>query len=263
MKTAAHALFLTLLTVSVGSAQNPWGDWIPQQSRSLPTGMSYQQRAGSTTTHRNGATSKTWGNSGLRQESQLDIGFSAGNDKDNAMKFGRQRDEKWFAGVRGGVRAGYAADTGISQEGRVGNTKVRTYSEAEAFVGVEAGAQAGVSNNGVGINGNAFAGARVRGSVGTDVGPVGVAATGEAWSGVGVEAGVDAKYKNGRVNFDYGVGGAVGVGGKAGGEVSVDLRKPAKAVNRVRSTGRKVSSTSKRVKSKGKAAKNNIKKLFK
>ncbi|QDV83434.1 hypothetical protein [Planctomycetes bacterium TBK1r] len=278
MKTATSVVLVALLAVSVGSAQNPWGDWVPQPIPQTTSNLKYQQRAGSTTTHRNGAVSESWFNSGFTQEAGVEIGVSSGNDKQHGTKFGRERDEKWFAGVRGGVRAGYAADTGVAQTGQIGNTRVRSYAEAEAFVGVEAGAQAGVSNNGVGVNANAFAGARVGARTGTEVGPVDAAVTGEAWAGVGVEAGADAKYKNGRIKFDYGAGGAIGVGGKFGGDVSVDVRQPIKAAKGLDSTRRSVSNdvgktartvsgstrkSVKSVKSTGKKAKRSIGKLFK
>jgi hypothetical protein len=85
-----------------------------------------------------------------------------------------------------------------------------TWSPPQAVVQAEAGA---------------FAGARV-GAEGTIMaGPVGVKGRAEAWAGVGVEAHLNAGYKDGKLSLDFGLGAALGVGGKLSGGVEIDVGK--------------------------------------
>ena len=226
MTHAATAIAVILLTTTSAFGQS---------------NATYQRRAGSNTQHKNGSTSATHVNAGLKKEAGIEAGFFTGNDKTNERTIGRNRDEKWFLGIRGGARAGAAVDAGASHTVGIDGTPVRTYVEGEAFVGVEADAQAGVSNTGAGVNAGAFAGARVSGKAGTEVGPVDTGVTGEAWAGVGAEAGAEVTYKNGEFGFDYGAGAAIGVGGKVGGSVSVDAGG---AINGAKKVGSKINSTS-------------------
>lgn len=130
MRHASATIAVALLTITSAFGQS---------------NAAYQQRAGSSTQHKDGSTSEAHANAGLKEEAGIEAGFFMGNDKTNEKTIGRNRDEKWFLGIRGSARAGAAVDAGASHTENIGGTDVRTYVEGEAFVGVEADAQAGVS----------------------------------------------------------------------------------------------------------------------
>lgn len=71
----------------------------------------------------------------------------------------------------------------------------------------------------------AFAGARagVEGKAG--VGPFRATGRAEGWAGVGAGAKLDTGYKDGKLKLDFGVGAALGVGGKLKVGVEVDVGK--------------------------------------
>ncbi|MEL7499904.1 MAG: hypothetical protein AAFN77_20035 [Planctomycetota bacterium] len=162
--------------------------------------------------------SKNW--QGNNYEAGAGIGFDQRTD---SYVGGRYDQDGPFVGAGGSVGAGLYGDAGVSQSGQIGKVKIRNYAEGTGFVGTEAGAEAGIGREGVVIGANGFAGGRVSGTVGSDVGPVGYGATGEAWSGLGVEAGANIGMDDGVIRFGGELGGALGVGGKLGVQGSVDV----------------------------------------
>lgn len=149
----------------------------------------------------------------------------------------------------------YATSRGIGVEGSVGagvQTEAQGAINLGDHVNVNGGAkaQAGAMASGdaridFGQNGNydleaggsAMAGAKVEGHVGADVGGVGANATGEAWAGVGVEANGTLGYKDGHFKVGGSLGAALGVGGKAGFEIDVNVPE---AVNTAKSAAKAV-----------------------
>lgn len=248
LKTCALLIF-----VSASQAATPFGSDAGYRSR------------GRTSSTKDGVTHQAEVSAGLDERSGFETGlFVDGEARKGSQKggqYGERKDERWFAGARGGVQAGAFAEASASQSGRVGKVDIENYAEGETFVGSEAGVQAGVSNNGVGLGANAFTGGRVSGKVGTEVGPAGVAATGEAWSGLGAEAGVNVTMKDGKLKLGGELGAALGVGGKLGAEITIDTRpigKVAKGAGQFASgAGKKVGKTAGKVgRHIGKAGKN-------
>lgn len=196
----------------------------------------YKERAGVSST-KDGVTHQANVNAGLDQRAGFETGvFVEGKNQKGKQKsktYGERENERWFAGARGGAQAGAFADASASQSGRVGNVEIENYAQGETFVGSEAGVEAGVSNNGVGLGCSAFTGGRAAGKVGTHIGPAGVGATGEAWSGLGAEAGVNVTMKDGKLKLGGELGAALGVGGKLGAEITIDTKPIGKAAQDV------------------------------
>ena len=130
---------------------------------------------------------------------------------------------------------------------RIGTDALNTTSsvKGDAFVGADAGANVGVDfsprsgSAGVSAGLDAFAGAKAKGKVrqslgvaGENIGAVGV--SGEAWAGIGASANATAGFEDGKFKLSASVGAALGVGGKVGFDVEVDVVGTAKAAVQVR-----------------------------
>lgn len=153
------------------------------------------------------------------------------------------------AGVRGTVGVRGSAEAGLYID-----ADPRLEANAEAFVGAEVNADGttrtmvvglGIGANGqanarAGAEGNAnlkagkegvagtvggFAGARASAEGGGDIGGVGAKGTAEAQAGIGFEAAGAATFENGKLKIGYEQGVALGVGGKLGGELTIDVEK--------------------------------------
>jgi hypothetical protein len=110
-----------------------------------------------------------------------------------------------------------------------------------AYVGAEAGAKAGVNFNprsgdvGVSAGLDAFAGAKAKGVVrqslglaGENIGRAGV--SGEAWAGIGASANASAGFEDGKFKLSGSLGAALGLGGKVGFSVEVDVVGTGRAI---------------------------------
>ncbi|WP_166831054.1 hypothetical protein [Thalassoroseus pseudoceratinae] len=202
----------------------------------------YRERTGVSST-KDGVTHQASVSAGLDERSGFDVGIFADDRNQKGQQksktYGDRNDERWFAGARGGVQAGAFADATASQSGQVGNVEIENYAQGETFVGSEAGVEAGISNNGLGLGANAFTGGRATGRLGTEIGPAGAAATGEAWSGLGAEAGVNLSMDDGKLKLGGELGAALGVGGKLGAEITIDTKPIGKAAKTVGTAGKK------------------------
>jgi hypothetical protein len=169
----------------------------------------------------NETVSKDLGGTNVEAKASLEL------DQRTSSSLGAKVDEngEFFAGAEAKAGAGLYGNAEASHSGKIGDVEIRNSAEVEAFVGTEAEAKAGISNDGVEIGGSAFAGARVEGSVGTEIGPAEAKLKGEAWSGAGVEAGADAGFDDGKLTIGVELGAAIGVGGKVGTEVSLDFNE--------------------------------------
>lgn len=120
--------------------------------------------------------------------------------------------------VSGEVTVGATADGQLTQD--YGAIEFTHRGEALAGGRLEGGLDVG--GNGVHAHGELFAGGRVEYEFGADVGGVGASGTAEGWAGAGVSGTADLGYENGRFTIDLEGGAAVGVGGKLGGEITID-----------------------------------------
>ncbi|MCE7001592.1 hypothetical protein LWC34_01855 [Kibdelosporangium philippinense] len=194
------------------------------------------------------AAAKWWG---TEAEGKFDSGFFSGTGKASVDVLGAeaQANAKWGPD---GLTAGASAEAYLAKAGAEGTLNLSEYSsvsgKAEVFVGAKAEAEANIGWGGAEASVGAFAGARVEGEVGAEVGGIGAGVKGEAWAGAGVEAdaqlgmGDDGKF---HVGGSFGVG--LGYGAKLGFDVSVD---PGKVVDTVGDVAGAVGNT---VESAGKA----------
>lgn len=140
-----------------------------------------------------------------------------------------------------GAKLGVAGQAGLSGalEGNANYGIVGAHAKGTAFAGAEGEASITAGKNGINGQAGAFAGGKVGGSVGADVGGLGAGATAEGWAGAGAEAefklgkGEDGKW---HIGGQAGVG--LGLGGKVGGEITVD---PGKIVDTVGDAGKAIS----------------------
>lgn len=126
------------------------------------------------------------------------------------------------------VKAGVSL-IGVKAEGSVGAeygvAEVGATSEAVVLASAEGDASLGL--NGAHAQGEVFAGAKAGGTVSGDVAGIGGEGTAEAWAGIGAAGHVDFGFDDGK--FTIGGSGALafGVGGKIGGNVTIDVEQVA------------------------------------
>jgi len=141
------------------------------------------------------------------------------------------RAEAHLLGVQGSAKRKFGTDAV--------NTTTSVWTNA--YVGAEAGAKAGVNFNprsgdvGVSAGLDAFAGAKAKGVVrqslglaGENIGRAGV--SGEAWAGIGASANASAGFEDGKLKLGASVGAALGLGGKVGFSVEVDVIGTGRAI---------------------------------
>ena len=103
---------------------------------------------------------------------------------------------------------------------------VGVQAQGSAMAGANTEAKATLGKDGLHAGAEAFAGAKAEGSASADVAGVGAGVTGEAWAGAGASASVDVgKGEDGKYHIGGEVGVGLGVGGKAGFQVTVDPGK--------------------------------------
>ena len=170
-----------------------------------------------------GAEAKVWGD---ETSGEFDDGFFSGKGSLSAdvLGAGAQAHAKWG---QDGLSAGASAEAYLAKAAAAGMLNFGDHAsisgEGEAFVGANAEIGNSVSWTGMEHNAEAFAGARVEGSVGAEVAGIGAGVNGEAWAGAGIETsaqvgmGDDGKF---HVGGSFGIG--LGLGGKVGFEMSVD-----------------------------------------
>ncbi|MFG2298579.1 hypothetical protein [Streptomyces sp. NPDC048603] len=117
-------------------------------------------------------------------------------------------------------------------EGRAEYGHMGYYMRGEGFAGAEAGVSAGASLSGVNAGAKAFAGAKASYAGGGELAGIGAGGTAEGWAGAGAEAKVTfGKGEDGKFHIGGEVGVALGLGGKLGGEFTVDPGKVADAAS--------------------------------
>jgi hypothetical protein len=147
------------------------------------------------------------------------------------------------AKVKGSARAeAHVAGVEASAKRRIGSDALNTTTavHGRAYVGAEAGATGSVTFDprkgdvGVSAGLDAFAGAKATGSIRQSFGAAGenigsVKARGEAWAGIGASADASAGFQDGKLKLSASLGAALGVGGKVGFDIEIDVVGTAKA----------------------------------
>ncbi|MEU6212119.1 hypothetical protein ABZ891_19735 [Streptomyces sp. NPDC047023] len=148
-----------------------------------------------------------------------------------------------YAGARATANVGFT-DGGLTgkaeasvggralAEGRAEYGHMGYYMRGEGFAGAEAGVSAGASLSGVNAGAKAFAGAKATYAGGGELAGIGAGGTAEGWAGAGVEAKVTfGKGEDGKFHIGGEAGVALGLGGKLGGEFTVDPAKVSAAAS--------------------------------
>jgi len=112
-----------------------------------------------------------------------------------------------------------------SAEGNVEYGVTAAKAQAAGFAGAEASTKVSVGKAGLHAGAEAFAGAKATGSISADVAGIGAGVTGEAWAGAGAEAHADLGMQGGKFTIGGEVGVGLGIGGKIGTEVQIDVGK--------------------------------------
>jgi len=97
--------------------------------------------------------------------------------------------------------------------------------KGEALLGATGEGHLEAGKTGVHAGGELFAGGKISGTVEGDVGGVGGEATAEGWAGAGIQGDADIGFKDGKFTIGGHGGAALGLGGKVGGEVTLDFPK--------------------------------------
>ncbi|MGA8257513.1 MAG: putative T7SS-secreted protein [Nocardioides sp.] len=95
--------------------------------------------------------------------------------------------------------------------------------EGEVLVGATGEGEISIGKQGVHANGELFAGGKIEGAINGDIGGVGGEGRAEGWAGFGISGNADLGYKDGKLTVGGDGGVAVFLGGKLGGEVTLDF----------------------------------------
>jgi hypothetical protein len=134
------------------------------------------------------------------------------------------------AATQDGAKVGIAGQLGAggTVEGKANHGLLGLTGKGTAFAGAEGEANLTVGKEGVQGQAGAFAGAKAGGSLGADFGGLGAGVTAEGWAGAGAEAEFTfGKGEDGKWHIGGNAGVGLGLGGKVGGEITVD---PARVV---------------------------------
>ena len=134
-----------------------------------------------------------------------------------------------FAGVTSdGAKVALNGQVGanVVAEGKANYGILGATAKGSGFAGAEVDAGATAGKDGLDARAGAFAGAKASGSLGGDIGGVGAGGTAEGWAGVGAEADVQlGKGEDGKWHIGGSAGAGFGLGGKVGGEITIDPPK--------------------------------------
>lgn len=142
-----------------------------------------------------------------------EAGVGVGRDGLPAVRVGAEA----FVGARVDARAG--------GEARLMGVGADATGTASAMAGAQANTEASLGLTGMQASASAFAGASVGTSGSASVAGVGASGSAEAWAGVGAKAELDAGYTDGKLEFKFGAGAALGVGGAVSSGFTWDLNQ--------------------------------------
>lgn len=133
-------------------------------------------------------------------------------------------------GLRGSAEVGGEMKANGSVEDRAGGILVGAAGEANVAVGAKAEAEAMAGASGANAKAGAFAGDRFRASGTAKTGGFGLTGFAEGQAGAGAEAEAKAAYEDGKIKLGLSTGAALGVGGKLGVGMEVDVSEVEKTV---------------------------------
>jgi hypothetical protein len=137
-------------------------------------------------------------------------------------KFGTDPGESpWGITLGSGTLTGWIFKSDGSWEDYYGPLGLNA--EYSALVGAEGEYHATIDNTGAHAGGEVFAGGKIEGSGGVDLGPLGGNVDVEGWAGAGAAADLDVGYDKGKITIGGHGGLAWGLGGKVGGDVTIDV----------------------------------------
>lgn len=142
-----------------------------------------------------------------------EAGVGVGRDGLPAVRVGAEA----FVGARVDMRAG--------GEARLMGVGADATGTASTMTGAQASTEASLSPTGVQASASAFAGASVGTSGSASIAGVGASGSAEAWAGVGAKAELDAGYTDGKLQFQFGAGAALGVGGAVSSGFTWDINQ--------------------------------------
>ena len=165
---------------------------------------------------------KAWGAEGSWEDYWGDVKVHADG---SVTMLGVEGKADAHIGTDGLVAGAHGKAVLVGAEGSAGGEWGYAEAEAkgEAYAGANADGELGVGPSGVHASGELFAGAKAEGSVSGDVAGIGGEVKGEAWAGVGASGDVDFGFDDGKLTVGGSGGLALGVGGKVGGEVTLDF----------------------------------------
>ena len=143
-------------------------------------------------------------------------------ETEDLEKFGTEPDESpWAISLGSGSLKGWLFSSDASWEDFYGPLGLNA--EYGALVGAEGEYSAKIDNTGAHAGGELFAGAKIEGGGGVDLGPVGGNVDVEGWAGAGAAADLDLGYDDGKITVGGHGGLAWGLGGKVGGDITIDV----------------------------------------
>lgn len=151
----------------------------------------------------------------------------------NGEFYGEGSAEALSAGVTGsssfsatqGLQAKIEAEANLAKaEGQIGyrNDYSDVHLAGSAQVGASGEGEATFSTDGVEVEGEVFAGARVGGDIEGSVGGIGITGGAEGWAGAGAGAGARFEFEDGKWHIGANAGLAWGLGGKASVGIVID-----------------------------------------
>ena len=137
-------------------------------------------------------------------------------------KLGTEPGESpWAITLGSGTLKGWIFDSDGSWEDYYGPLGLNA--EYSALVGAEGEYHATIDNTGGHAGGELFAGGKIKGGGGIDLGPLGGNVDVEGWAGAGGAVDLDVGYDKGTFTIGGHGGLAWGLGGKVGGDITVDV----------------------------------------
>ena len=140
------------------------------------------------------------------------------DDKELGTKPG---ESPWELSLGSGSLSAWIFNSDASWEDHYG--PLGANADYSALVGVQGDYHAKIDNTGGHAGGELFGGAKLTGSGGLDLGPVGGNVDVEAWAGAGIAGDLDIGWDKGKFTLGGHGGIGWGLGGKVGGDVTVDV----------------------------------------
>ena len=143
-------------------------------------------------------------------------------ETEDDKEFGTEPGESpWEISLGSGTLRGWLFNSDASWEDHYGPLGLNA--DYSALVGVQGDYSAKIDNTGGHAGGELFGGAKITGSGGVDLGPASGNVDVEGWAGAGIAGDVDFGYDKGKITIGGHGGIGWGLGGKVGGDFTVDV----------------------------------------